>query len=434
MQREHTKIAILHHAGGGNLGDDASVDAVITGIKLRWPDAVIAAFTMNPEEIVKRHDIHSYPLKRHRWTIGYNCVMEDVGTSGSRVVDWLRTTKAPLIRRLRSAFRELAFWFASRRVLRSFDLLVLSGGGQLTDRSGPWSFPYTILSWFLLARSAGVRSIVLNVGVGPLIHPLSKLFITGALRVADYVSFRDTESQVLAKNVGFSGKSQVFADNVYSFEVPSCVNEKQRQPIVGIAPMPYPADPPFNAATDKIIYEDVIAKFGIFAAYLVERSHRLMLFGTDYGVDSGPIGDLQTILRDRHHIVTAPYVPATSCEALLSEMAAMDYVVTCRFHGVIFAHLLNKPVLAVSHHSKVADLMSAIGLSQYCLDIRTFDPKELAEKLAELTENRDEIKSLMATSVAIYRSQLINQFDQLFPPRKTKLCCFENGDSTQCYK
>jgi hypothetical protein len=39
---------------------------------------------------------------------------------------------------------------------------------------------------------------------------------------------------------------------------------------------------------------------------------------------------------------------------------------TCRFHGVIFAHLLNKPILAVARHPKVTELMVGLELSNYC--------------------------------------------------------------------
>jgi polysaccharide pyruvyl transferase WcaK-like protein len=54
----------------------------------------------------------------------------------------------------------------------------------------------------------------------------------------------------------------------------------------------------------------------------------------------------------------------------------MDYVVTCRLHGVIFAHLLNKPVLTIAHHPKVTELMAALGLSETAW--RNFNTSELA--------------------------------------------------------
>ncbi len=92
----------------------------------------------------------------------------------------------------------------------------------------------------------------------------------------------------------------------------------------------------------------------------------------------------------------------------------MDYVVTCRFHGVIFAHLLNKPVLAIAHHPKVRDLMADLELSSYCVDIRKFDLKLLAEKFASMIANADDIKRRMAASLARNRLQLKSQFDELF--------------------
>ncbi|MGB9029754.1 MAG: polysaccharide pyruvyl transferase family protein, partial [Acidobacteriaceae bacterium] len=99
----------------------------------------------------------------------------------------------------------------------------------------------------------------------------------------------------------------------------------------------------------------------------------------------------------------------------------MDYIVTCRFHGVVLAHILNKPVLAISHHPKVADLMEALGLSQYCVDIRTFDPDRLADAFASLVDHTREIKSSMAASLAAYRAQAGAQFDLLFPQAYEKM-------------
>jgi polysaccharide pyruvyl transferase WcaK-like protein len=92
--------------------------------------------------------------------------------------------------------------------------LIVSGGGQLTERGGPWSFPYALFTWSILAKLAGVRFLFLNVGAGPLNHPLSKFFIPKALRAAEYVSFRDKPSQDLATEIGYTGKSYVCPDNV----------------------------------------------------------------------------------------------------------------------------------------------------------------------------------------------------------------------------
>jgi len=179
--------------------------------------------------------------------------------------------------------------------------------------------------------------------------------------------------------------------------------------------MPYPADPPFDAKRDKITYEELVAKFATFASLLSCSSYRLAVFGTDIGADPAAIQDLRTKLEADYHISTPLYEPIESLENVLHRMSGFDYVVTCRFHGVAFAHLLNKPVLAIAHHPKVTNLMSALGLSKYCVDIRTFDPRSLADTFECLVDNRDEVKSRMASTLKNYKSLLRVQFDELWP-------------------
>ena len=417
--RATARVALLHHTGGGNLGDDAIVESIISNIRRRWPEATIAAISMNPDDTETRHGIASYPMRRHTWALGYKpAVPRTNSTSGRGMLHWIRTTRSRLIRLARAVFSELAFLAGSGRRIKTFDVMILGGGGQLTDRSGPWGFPYTIFTWFLLAKSARLKCIVLNAGVGPLISPLSKFFITRALLVADYVSFRDEESQALARKIGFAGSSHVFPDNVYGLEISAvcAAGPKRRdQPLVGLAPMDYPVDPPFDANKDKIIYEALVAKFAAFASLLSRRSYRLAVFGTDIGTDPAAIQDFRTKVEADYHIFTPQYEPIQSLENVLLRVSTFDYVVTCRFHGVVFAHLLNKPVLAIAHHPKVMNLMNALELSKYCVDIRTFDPRSVADTFECLVNDRDEVKSRMASTLKNYKSRLKVQFDELWP-------------------
>lgn len=418
VDRASARIALLHHAGGGNLGDDAIIDSIVNNIRHRWPEATIGAISMNPEDTQKRHGIASYPMRRHTWALGYKrAVLEVNNTSGRGLLHWIRTTRNPLIRLPRAILAELAFVIASGGRLKTFDVMILGGGGQLTDRSGPWGFPYAIFIWFLLAKLLRLKCIVLNTGAGPIINALSKFFITGALVAADYVSFRDEESQTLARKIGFTGQSNVFPDNVYGLEISALCGDSPKnsdQPLIGIAPMPYPVDPPFDATKDKVIYEEIVAKFATFASFLPRSSYRFEIFATDIGSDPAVIQDLRMKLEAAYHIYVPSYEPIQSLENALLRMSAFDYVVTCRFHGVVFAHLLNKPVLAIAHHSKVTNLMNALGLSKYCVDIRTFDPRSLTDTFECLVNHRDEVKSRMASTLKNYKSRLRVQFDDLW--------------------
>jgi len=188
---------------------------------------------------------------------------------------------------------------------------------------------------------------------------------------------------------------------------------------VGFAPMPYPDPDPrgYRAEKDQIVYAELIRKLATFASWLAGQSYGLAIFGTDIGVDPLAIEDLQVALRSHHGIPSSQYGVSHSIKStqdLLATMSEMDYVVTCRFHGVVFAHLLNKPVLAIAHHPKVTDLMTELELSSYCVDIRNFDLKQLTERFASMVNNAEEIKSRMAASLTINRERLRSQFDELF--------------------
>jgi polysaccharide pyruvyl transferase WcaK-like protein len=421
------KICLLHHAGGGNLGDDATLDAVAENIKRRWPTAQIVALSMNPDHTARRHGIISHALRRKGWSVGYTS-MRPLASFKGTVKALTRKYKACYLLQAASAavrlpgevIRELSFLVFSLRKIRAFELLIVSGGGQLTEKDGPWGFPYTIFKWVVLARFAGVRCIFLNVGAGPLTRRLSKFFVVRALAAADYVSLRDDKSQALVHEIGFTGKSRVYPDNVYGLEIATANGnplDRSAQQIVGFAPMPYPDLSAYPTEADQIVYGELIRKLAVFASWLIEQPYALTIFGTDIGVDPLAVEDLQIALRTRHGVTPSQY---RVCEfsdpthTLFTTMSRMDYIVTCRFHGVIFAHLLNKPVLAIAHHPKVSDLMATLGLSSYCVDIRDFDPRLLMERFSSMVINAEEIRSRMAASLTRNRQRLRNQFDELF--------------------
>jgi polysaccharide pyruvyl transferase WcaK-like protein len=163
----------------------------------------------------------------------------------------------------------------------------------------------------------------------------------------------------------------VCPDSVYGLEFATKNGiplEGRAQPIVGFAPMPYPDPDPrgYSAEKDQIVYDAFIGKLASFASWLVSRSYALTLFAADIGVDPLAIKDLQKTLLSCHGIPSSQYGvnhSVKSVQDLLATMSGMDYVVTSRFHGVVFAHLLNKPVLAIAHHRKVIDLMTDLELS-----------------------------------------------------------------------
>ena len=424
------KIGLLHHTGGGNLGDEGTQEAVIQGIKSRWPRASFVGLTMNPDDTRARHGIPSYPLRRETWTMGYRPDAAPVTPREDakrrlgkypRAFALLRIVYTLAIRIPKTIGQELIFLIRSRRIVRSLDLLIVNGGGQLTEWGGPWEFTYTVFKWVSLARLSGVRCYFLNIGAGPLTGRLAKFFARRALFSAEYVSFRDEESCTLARQIGYTGPAHVYPDSVYSLNVTSHDStgpRPGRPPIVAVSPMPY-CDPRIFAEKNQSVYDAYIRTLGRFTAHLLRHGCAVALLSSDIGVDPMAVEDLQRALKNEgisavSHPLSAERVAST--QDLLARMSAVDFVVTSRFHGVVCAHLVNKPVVALSHHPKVAALMNDLGLAGYCVrDLRSFDVEGLTATFQALVDDQDQIRSRMAERLAVYRGRLAGQFDELFP-------------------
>jgi polysaccharide pyruvyl transferase WcaK-like protein len=406
------------------------MEAVIHHIQSRWPQSAIFAFSMNPEDTQARHGVGAYAIRRNTWTVG---AVSSNGMPDSRrrlkaaarlhplLFKILRTVYALVFKVPAGFYREVGFLAKSWRILRSFDMLVVAGGGQLTEAcGGPGTFPYTIFKWICLARIAGVKPIFLNVGAGPLARRLSKYFVRTALFLADYVSFRDRESAELVNHIGFRGATPVFPDSVYSIKIngrSEAPLPEEHLPTLGIAPMAYGLEPLYVDGNPHA-YDSLIRGLAACGSRMIEDQKRITLFCTDIGVDAPSVYDLHRVMNKGSELHVEQQInvsiPKTTAD-LLRAISAMDYIVTCRFHGVIFAHLLNKPVVALSHHPKMSTLMNDLGLSRYCLDIKKVDPDSLTQIIFEMMSNAAQIKSRMNAIYLSYKEALVRQFDKLFP-------------------
>jgi polysaccharide pyruvyl transferase WcaK-like protein len=429
MPRVAKRIGLLDHMGGGNLGDDSTQTAVMSNIRRRWPDAIMVGFSMNPADTEARHAIPAYPIRRRTWDNPDQAPAESAGLTGNvaerpgqrLIAKFIGAITTVMVRKPQVVFAELMFLVRSLRIMRSLDIFVISGGGQLLDSwGGTWDYPFTIFKWVALAKLSGTKCYFVNVGAGPLQRPLSRYFIKRALALADYVSFRDHKSYALTQQIGFKGKAQVFPDCVYGLDPPSIDmtrHEARNLPIVGMSPMAY-CDPRRYWLQDQNAYEAFVRKLVVFGTWLSQRC-RVALFSTDIWFDSQTLDKVGEALSDEPEFDAGHMLarePVTSLETLLSHMSSMDFIITCRFHGVVFAHLMNIPVIALSHHPKVTTLMADLGLSEYCLDIDTFDPEQLKTAFARISADKAGIKARMAGKLTFYRGELTRQFDQLFSP------------------
>ncbi|MCU1376907.1 MAG: hypothetical protein JWO68_4193 [Actinomycetia bacterium] len=429
-----SKIGLLEHCGTGNLGDDATVTTVLEQIKSRRPTASVVGLSLDPLDSEKRHGIPCFAIRqsvfpfeqewssaspaaqRGRYSDGLKARFRKIGS----LYRAMKAIKNVLIVRPVQFVREIIFLGQSLFLVCELDLIVICGGGQLLDWGGPLAFPYTLFKWSLLAKCARAKCIFLNNGAGPLDAALSRWFIRRALAMADYVSLRDRASGELLRKVGVQGKIKVVADSAWGLRLPDGIARRGSNPkkelVIGIAPMAY-GDSSRHWIDDNLGYRRLIDSLAEFGAELLRRGHRIRLFSSDIWFDSKALADLETTIRKNDPRLTADRVtrePVADIGELLAALSRVDCYVTCRFHGIVFASLLNVPTIALAPHPKVTTLMGDIGLSEYCVDITTCDAAGLTTRFDRLLANRDDVQARIRRHVAQSQCLLESQFDCLF--------------------
>lgn len=433
------KIGLLDHMGYGNLGDAATQDALIANIKSRLPEAQIVGFSLNPNDTQRRHQIPCYSITH--WYPGLDRPAATAsGASNPRTRLKLLLKKipvfSPVVRWTRNLLRELIHLGRSFKAIRSLDSLIIAGGGQLSELwRGPWSHPYNVFKFALLTKLANRRLLFLNVGAGPLDSRLGRAFVKYSVDLADYVSFRDVESQALVQQLGVRRKTKVFPDSVYALDLSSYETIDRSNTsdfVVGINPIGF-CDPRIWPRQDLSVYSRYLDKMTEVSSWLLHRNFKLKFFSGDASVDVYALEHLKqrlgaSLSRDISEMFVAP---SETVKDLFIEMSGVDFVITSKFHGVIFSHLLTKPVIALSYGRKIDNLMRTIGHSQYCLPIEGFDVECLKSAFDALTGDVQILKSKFRQLHASYSEALKAQFDDVFIPRNAHLYAFNLGDGAE---
>ncbi|MDH3251984.1 MAG: polysaccharide pyruvyl transferase family protein, partial [Ignavibacteria bacterium] len=302
--------------------------------------------------------------------------------------------------------------------LKGLDALIVSGGGQLDDYwGGPFSHPFTLLKWSIASRLRGAYLFFVSVGAGPIRSKLSFVFIKRALLLGHYRTFRDEGSKALLGTLGFHSDDPVFPDIAHSIDIDFLGIDTQptrAKRTIGIGPMSY-FKQSFWPAYDDAIYGKYLGSLAGFLAWANANGYVLRFFPGEAGADTHAIRDLTNLLTQEYGISPDSLIcsQVETVEALLREISSTDIIVASRFHGVLLAHVLGKPVVALSYHPKIDHIMKNIGHEKYCLDIRSFTADALQSAFVNLEQNLTEAQRQVSLVEASYREQLSQQYERI---------------------
>ena len=377
-----------------NLGDTATQLAVIQNLRKRRPDMQILGIAPEPDDTLRSLRIATFPLSGYGPIAGDLAPYEDL-PSAAQSDTWRRPYSPVVLRRI-------------ARFVRTLDMLVISGGGQLDDFwGGAWAHPWSMLVWTALARRYGIPVVFLAVGLDGLKSPLSRRFSLLALKMATRRLFRDVRSLEELQAKGLDEPSSVCPDLAFSLNV-----EKQtpglRQSFAVISPISRKTWS--HQETD--IHGRYMAALADVGRELAGRGCVLKIVCSQTVMDLDDAHALAKRLQDDG--VTGVVVhDAPRVADFIESVRGADLVVASRLHAVILSLVAECPVLAVAHLDKVRAVMDDIGHASYCLPLQQIESGPLRELASQALDRSHELRQHIQREVAGFRTRLENIFDEM---------------------
>lgn len=434
------RIAILSPYSGRNLGDGSVHVATIANLRALDPAVEFTGLTVDTDAMLRLHGIpsatlvgtHSRFLYRDAGTAG----ADDTGSPPSDTlikkrkdlrdavaraeVDAeasrrrTRARRVPFVgamarfvvrqrKRLWRVRNEPAHFVRSMALARKFDLILVCGGGQFDEQwGGPWSHPYVLFRWAIIARLTRTPFAMASVGVGILVSRLGRFFVRCACAAAVYRSFRDPGSKAEFSSWGFIRNDPVVPDIVYSLPesmVPEAAGGHPRRR-VGVSPMIFGRKGiwPRERQGTYERYLDVLAEF---IAWLMERGEDVCFF-TSCQDDVVAVEELRARIQRRKPGLGTTEPALLNSETVgdvLRSLATVDLAVTSRLHATVLAHRCACPVVAISFERKVNADMEFFGHGEYILDIFTVETEALKRKYLTLAENGGQLRKQLVRDV-----------------------------------
>ncbi len=217
---EGVRIGLFGLLGSGNIGNDASMEAVLGYLQTRHPSAVIDVMCSGPERVTEEYglpavqmfwfDRHQDRLSSKPWS---------VLRVPSRVLDVFRVSS----------------W------VRRHDVVIVPGAGVLEASLPlrPWNTPYGLFLITAAGRLFRTKVALVCVGAGPINKRATRSLSTWAARLATYRSYRDSGSREAMRRRGLDAGDSVFPDLAFSLPTPGRDRHGGDWSTIGVGIMAY---------------------------------------------------------------------------------------------------------------------------------------------------------------------------------------------------
>lgn len=307
-----SKILISGYYGFANAGDEAMLTAIVDSLRQVEENVEITVLSGNPNDTASKHKVGSV----YRFNP-----------------------------------------FSVLRVVSETDLLLSGGGSLLQDVTSKRSLLY-YLSIIGLGKLFGKKVMLFAQGIGPIRARWARQLTSCVCNKANAITVRDNESAEELIEMGVKQeKIIVTADSVLSLKPADKACGKEilqkagldlSKPIIGISLRPWEGD-------SKCFHVLAEAAMKLQQIYDVQ----LLLLPLQYSVDTKACEKLQKMLSDQKDVFLLDGKYNT--EEFLSIIGNFDLMIAMRLHALVFAAVMQIPLLAISYDPKVDSFVNAVG-------------------------------------------------------------------------
>jgi len=185
------------------------------------------------------------------------------------------------------------------------------------------------------------------------------------------------------------------------------VAARDSAPIVAVGVMAYYG----WAGNDACAYQNYVSKLGDYVAWLLGAGRRVrFVIGKDRDADA--VADVRAralALAPEGGVLLEPFLAALNLSDVMRQMADADLVVATRFHNVVCALRVGRPVISLGYAEKNRALVADFGLAEFAQDAEDFDPGLLQRHTDYVIARSAAYTAGIASQVTQYHDRLADQ-------------------------
>ena len=386
------RVGLFGNLGTGNIGNDASMEAVLGYLRSEYPHAQLDVMSGGASQVTDRYGL---PAVRMFWYQGGFGAMSIPLKVLGKAVDVIRT----------------ASW------VRKHDVIIVPGMGVLEASLPlrPWSFPYALFLLSAWGRVFGTKVALVSVGAGAISQRLTRWLFNWAARLASYRSYRNIGSREAMRERGLDvSLDHVYPDLAFGIATPPYDAGDIRNVCVGVMEYRGSNNDRKRAAE---IYEAYVASMMSFVRWLVDEGRNVtLLIGDTNGSDDRVVQEIMADLHSSRPGLAESRVVAAQVSSFADVISAIQpatSVVAIRFHNVLAALRLCKPTISIGYSVKHEALMADMGMDGFCPSVYSLDVNQLIEQFTDLENHSALVRQTLTERNAGNEKLLCEQFEEL---------------------